>query len=347
MADRHLGLFLLVSLFLTGCQSVGPATIRRDQFDYNRAISTSHKEQLLLNMVRLRYGEAPLFLSVASVIAQYSVEGQLAVNAPGYDRPNNVGPAIASGAARFSDRPTITYQPLNGAQLASILLAPVPLQAAFSLVQSGWPVDLTLKSTVRTLNGMGAYSGEGGIRWNQDFLSGIDAIAETNRSGAARVRLEGDRIYYVLNTDPDPAQRAAIEHLRAALALDPAAEEYELVISAYAGMDRQITLTMASVLDILNVLAAQFEVPEEHVAAGWTFSTPVQQSTRHASVRVRCGTEEPQTAFVATFDRGHWFWIDEHDYPAKRAFSFLTMLMTLAESGAAAAPMVTIGTGGN
>lgn len=347
MGNRHLGSGLLAALLLMGCQSVGPATIQRDQFDYNKAISTSHKEQLLLNMVRLRYGEAPLFLSVASVIAQYSVEGQLVVNTPGHDRPNNVGPPIASGAARYADRPTITYQPLTGAQLASTLLAPVPLQAAFSLVQSGWPVDLTLKSTVRTLNGMGAYSGEGGMRWNDDFLSGIDAIADASRSGAGRVRLEESRIYYVLNANPNVEQQAAIEQLHLALGLDPAADEYELVISAYPGTDRQITLTMASVLDILNVLAAQFEVPEEHVAAGWTFSTPPQQTVRHHSVRVRCSSEEPESSFVATFDRGHWFWIDENDYPAKRAFSFLTMLMTLAESGAAAGPIVTIGTGGN
>lgn len=88
-------------------------------------------------------------------------------------------------------------------------------------------------------------------------------------------------------------------------------------------------------------------MPEEHVATGWTFSTPQQQTTRHTSVRVRCSSEKPEMAFVATFDRGHWFWIDEHDYAAKRAFSFLTMLMTLAESEAASGPIVTIGTGGN
>lgn len=338
---------LVASLLLTGCQSVGPTTIRRDQFDYNKAIASSQKEQLLLNMVRLRYGEAPMFLSVASVIAQYSIEGQFVVNAPGHDRPNNVGPPIASGSGRYTDRPTITYQPLIGAHLASTLLAPVPLQAAFSLVQSGWPVDLTLKSTVRTLNGMGAYSGEGGIRWNADFLSGIEAIADASRTGAGRVRLEENRIYYALNSDPNAEQAAAIARLRLALGLDPAADEYELVISAYPGSDQRITITMASVLDILNVLAAQFQVPDQHVAAGWTFSTPQQQTTSHAALRVRCSQEQPQTSFVATFDRGHWFWIDEHDYAAKRAFSFLTMLMTLAESGAAAGPIVTIGAGSN
>lgn len=347
MGDRFSWWIVAASLLLTGCQSIGPTTIRRDQFDYNKAISTSQKEQLLLNMVRLRYGEAPLFLSVASVIAQYSIEGQLTMSTPGHDRPNNVGPPIASGAARYADRPTITYQPLSGTQLASTLLAPVPLQAAFSLVQSGWPVDLTLKSTVHTLNGLGAYSGEGGIRWNNDFLNAVDAIADASRTGAGRVRLEENRIYFVLNADPNIEQSAAIGRLRSALDLDPAAEEYELVISGYRGSDQQITITMSSVLDILNVLAAQFEVPDEHVAAGWTFSTPEQQTTSHASLRVRSSLEEPRTPFVAAFDRGHWFWIDENDYAAKRAFSFLTMLITLAESGASAGPVVTIGAGSN
>jgi len=29
---------------------------------------------------------------------------------------------------------------------------------------------------------------------------------------------------------------------------------------------------------------------------------------------------------------GHWFWIDDEDYPSKRAFSFLLLLSALVES---------------
>ena len=64
-------------LTFTGCAGVGPHTVARDRFDYTTAISDSWKDQMLVNMVKMRYGDTPTFLDVASVINQYSVESQL------------------------------------------------------------------------------------------------------------------------------------------------------------------------------------------------------------------------------------------------------------------------------
>ena len=57
----------------TGCMSMGPWTIARDRFDYAAAISESWKSQTLLNLVKIRYADAPVFLDVASVINQYAL----------------------------------------------------------------------------------------------------------------------------------------------------------------------------------------------------------------------------------------------------------------------------------
>lgn len=95
---------------LGGCHSVGPVVVDRDSFGYNEAIATTWQEQMLLNMVRLRNGETPVFLDVASVIAQYSAEGQLSFNSRPWDSPSIATPK-ANAAMRWIDRPTITYQP--------------------------------------------------------------------------------------------------------------------------------------------------------------------------------------------------------------------------------------------
>jgi hypothetical protein len=146
---------IALTIALSGCHPVGPGLMQRDHFDYNAAIAETWRQQMLLNMVRLRYGEEPTFLDVASVIAHYSLEGQIAVNSKGYE-PSNVGPPIASGAARWIDRPTITYQPRTGRALAQTLLRPVSLEAVIALVQAGWPLELTLRMTLRSLNGITA-----------------------------------------------------------------------------------------------------------------------------------------------------------------------------------------------
>ena len=62
---------------VSGCLSIGPGTVPRDRFDYITAISDSWKSQMLLHMVKLRYGDAPVFLDIASVINQYGIEGSL------------------------------------------------------------------------------------------------------------------------------------------------------------------------------------------------------------------------------------------------------------------------------
>ena len=68
---------ILLSLSLLAACSVGPKSIPRDQFDYGMAIASAGREQILKNIVGLRYVEAPVFIDVASVINQYSLEGEV------------------------------------------------------------------------------------------------------------------------------------------------------------------------------------------------------------------------------------------------------------------------------
>ncbi|RLC01544.1 MAG: hypothetical protein DRH34_08945, partial [Deltaproteobacteria bacterium] len=49
-------------LLLSSCTNMGPKTVTRDRFQYNTAISDSWKEQTLLNIVKLRYADMPLFV---------------------------------------------------------------------------------------------------------------------------------------------------------------------------------------------------------------------------------------------------------------------------------------------
>jgi len=55
---------LLVVAMLPACSGIGPGTIQRDRFDYNGTVARSWKEQTLLNMVKVRYLEFPVFLDI-------------------------------------------------------------------------------------------------------------------------------------------------------------------------------------------------------------------------------------------------------------------------------------------
>jgi hypothetical protein len=71
--SRRLAAAVLASLVAT-CAGIGPGIVPHDRIDCGSAIGGSWKEQTLLNIVKLRYVDMPIFLEVAQVIAGYQLQ---------------------------------------------------------------------------------------------------------------------------------------------------------------------------------------------------------------------------------------------------------------------------------
>jgi len=346
---------LLFASLLAGCAAAGPGTLVKDRFDYNASISTSWREQLLLNMVRLRYGEAPVFLDVSSVIAQYERRGSVSLSAS----TNTVGGETlgAGGNAVWLERPTLTYVPRRGKEFTRSLLAPVPPAVLLSFVQGGWPMDLTMKVAVRAIGGIPSIvAGEGRRAWNPEFFEILNAMADLGRLGALRLRVtmeEGRRQAFlkVRDIEREEVDDRALSLLREKLGLDPSLGEYRVVYGRYGDNPAELAIFTISLLDIMTQFSWHFDVPAEHVEQGWTLPAMEPPPARppaspRTPLRVRSGSEPPGDAFVAIRNRGAWFWIDESDLKSKRIFSFLMVLLSLSESREeGAGPIVTVGAG--
>jgi len=68
LPSRLIVVLTLASL-VAGCASIGPAGIQRDRPDYSGSMASSWKEQMLLNIVKFRYFDPPVFLDVSSVVS--------------------------------------------------------------------------------------------------------------------------------------------------------------------------------------------------------------------------------------------------------------------------------------
>jgi hypothetical protein len=127
MGLKEICALLLFLGFVSGCASIGPATMARDRFDYTTAISDSWKAQMLLNVVKLRYADAPVFLDVASVINQYGFQGTVGVSGSWFQNPAN---SLFSSASQnvtaqgiYLDRP-ITLTDTGDKQGAPVITIP-------------------------------------------------------------------------------------------------------------------------------------------------------------------------------------------------------------------------------
>ena len=95
------------------------ARIPVDRFDYNQAISQSASEQMLLNLVRLRYRDVPTFLAVSAVLTQYTYTSAVGVSGrSGIELAEPSWSVGGSANLRYIEWPTITYSPLNGREFS-------------------------------------------------------------------------------------------------------------------------------------------------------------------------------------------------------------------------------------
>ena len=75
---------IISSLVLTtGCASIGPKQIDIDREAYNDIVRETDYEQILKNIVRLRYAEPTSYLKVTSVTASYQFTRSISATVTG------------------------------------------------------------------------------------------------------------------------------------------------------------------------------------------------------------------------------------------------------------------------
>ena len=338
-------------LALLGCTGIGPPILSRDRFDYNAAISDSWKEQMLSNLVKIRYGDTPTFLDVTSVISQYVFQGGVDVGFGWADMGKVSSDTQSLGAnAHYVDRPTITYTPLSGQKFAQNLMTPIEPTVILSLVQSGYPVDLVFRLGVQAINGI--YNSVGRLMRTKpaepEFYSLIERLRriQESQSMGIRVNKEGGTMV-VFSGKMNEAIEADKRWVRKALGLDVNANDFRVVYGAIAANNREIAILSRSVLEILVDLSSFVEVPGEHVEENRVSAAVPAGTLEGASVppliSIHSSTLRPSDVFVAINYHNQWFWIDDRDFRSKALLSFLYFVTSLTETEPkGGAPIVTV-----
>ena len=334
---------------ISGCGSIGPKTVDRDRFDYITAISESWKRQTLLNIVKLRYADVPVFMEVGQVISGYELEGTLSAGG-GFMTGNkgaqgNLGDFLNFGAGgRYLDRPTVTYTPLTGPEFVKTMMTPFPPGSIMFLVEAGWPADVILQVGVQAINGLRNHrGGPYGHPADPEFTEVIRLLQRIQLSGGIGFKLAREKeaqeatvlLFHTRRLTPETARDVA--EVKRLLRLNPEAAEVRITYGVDVLSDNEIALHTRSGYQVLIELAWLVSVPPEHVAdhrtIGATALLPGETSALKPIMSIQSGTEQTDKSYTQVKYRDHWYWIDDRDMASKRVFTFLTVLFTLSETG--------------
>jgi len=354
---------ITLSLWLvafSGCASIGPRTVTRDRFDYTAAVAESWKSQMLLNLVKIRYGDVPVFLDVGQIVAGYSFARSVSgsVNVPVYSgTPAGAvtGTVGLSGQGTYNDSPTVTYTPLAGERFARSMMMPLPVSAILNVLQAGFPADMVFRLGVQAVNGIDNRR----VQFQHvrpadpEFYVLLQNLLRIQASNDVGVRIQqvdkGERVNLVFRPHLPAAVENALRNVAHILGLDPAAWEFRVVYGAVPSDDKEIAILTRSILEVLTDLSSTITVPEAHVTEHRVGPTPEADLGPEGEIppliRIASSTGRPDNAFVTATYHGYWFSIDDRDLRSKNLFSFIMFLFTFVETGSKeAAPILTIPT---
>jgi hypothetical protein len=152
---------LALALTAAGC-TFGPRVLVRTYGPYYESLRHVDEEELLRNLVHMRYNETPGSLSVSSIAAQYELSGQAEAR-PFFIAPNpsnsNVifktfTAILPDVSAMGSNRPTISLVPGNESDDVRRFFTPITAENLAFLVQTGRPVSGLLRLWAERLNGV-------------------------------------------------------------------------------------------------------------------------------------------------------------------------------------------------
>ncbi len=350
--SRGLAIVLSIagSVVSSGCLGqLGPSAVDLTRTHYNQAAQRTSAEELLLNLVRLRYRDTPYFLQIATLSTSMKARAGLDAGGSFPDDSPDVG--SITGTLVFEESPTITYTPLVGDRFVTQLLQPVEPEILVLLSHAGWSMDRFLRLFVQEIGGIpNAPTASGPTPSRapefEDFrrVSSLLRTLQSRRQVAlVRGTLRGRRAEtpapgsagVLLRFTPAAFETDEYEELRGRLGLERGREIFQLVTGVGARSPERINVVLRSVLSAMFYASHGIEVPPEHRQEGRVTTTRTAEGEPFewsrltgALLEVRSGRPET-TPYTLVEYRGHRFYIDDDDLESKSTFSMLNLVLAL------------------
>jgi hypothetical protein len=347
---------LLCTLFaLTGCTSLGPGAIQVSRSDYNMALRKTDDEQMLLNLVRLRYRDRPLFLEVSALNTQFSFSAGASARTELGQVDDLVG---LGGNVVIEESPTVTYTPLQGADFVERVLTPIKIETLLLLDTSGWSSERVFRVLLDQMNDLRNAPRSTGptperVTEFEEFIRVARLLRQLELADLIIGGVQNSQI--VLHFAQEARVLPEYLELTKLLKVDPTVGSYPITsLWRYQQQKNTINMRFRSFAGVMYFLSQSVDVPAEDVAAGRVTVTLDGNDQvfdwRRVSeglMNIRSSPTPPENTSVTVFYRNNWFYIDDSDLDSKSTFSMLGQLFALQSGNATSmVPVLTIPVGG-
>jgi hypothetical protein len=184
---HFLGILTVAAVCMAAAGCMGSWAMRGTRLGYNKSVSYTASQEMLLNIVRMRYGETPTFLDMPSVVSQ--TEASMV----GAGAQKSAFQGALDGAFNLRDRPTITYAPRTGEDMGASMIKPLKAEAILD-VSPGDDTRIFLLAFVDSINGVrnspqATSPASRTLEDNEEYRDGVDLFIGLQNRGAVRMRV--------------------------------------------------------------------------------------------------------------------------------------------------------------
>ena len=339
-------LLFTITFTSIGCFNIGPNAMKHEWLKYNNVISNIEDQQNLLNLVKLRYNDSPKMLAVTNINSQLLL-GVADDSGASYSFSEGATPLgnrfDFSLFPKYEDKPTITYQPLQGEKFVKNILEQISLDVLLLLNNSGWSVERILRLCVQDINGIRNAPGASGPTPDyapeyKDFLTVAKLMRTLQKRNLSNVEYElvDGKSTLVFSLAKEALELSETHKLAEMLRLTPGKTEYPIRMNDVDHNPNLVRLRTRSVMGILYLLSQSVEVPQEDVRRGKLTTTkyedgrPFNWSNLFGDLfQIKSSPDKPSDAFVSIKYRGHWFYIDDTDVESKRTYALFSQIFAI------------------
>ena len=329
-----------------GCFNIGPHVMKQEWLKYNNVISDIEDQQNLLNLVRLRYNDSPKMLAVTNINSQLLL-GVADDSGMSYALGENAGPLgnrfNFSLFPKYEDKPTITYQPLQGEKFVKNVLEQISLDVLMLLHNSGWSIERIFRLCVQDINGIQNAPAASGPTPDyapeyKDFLTVAELLRTLQKQNLVNFEYEtiDGEITVVFSLAEEAIELPEAFKLIEMLRLTPKETDYPMLSNEMDHNPNLVRIRTRSVMGLLYYLSQSVEVPHEDVREGKAVATkyedgrPFYWSDLFSDLfQIKSSSEKPSNAFVSIKYRGSWFYIDDTDVESKRTYSLFGQIFAI------------------